>query len=66
MTDYPIQSGNHAFVTGLAFGLALKAGLEVVPDFDSEGNYLASFAIIQDVVPNITLRLVVSPPNGDG
>lgn len=61
MSDYPVKSGEHAFITGLVVGSFMKAGLNVVPDIDIDGNYMASMEVT--IPPTaVPVTIVVLPP----
>lgn len=62
MSEYPIQSSEHALVAGMVTGLAIKAGLLVWPDYDEHGNYLASM-VIAATEDGPRVRIVVPPPS---
>ena len=41
-----VESSEHALLVGLVHGYLLRLGVHVVPEFDDEGNYLASLVMI--------------------
>lgn len=62
-SPHKIQSPEHALQAGFVWGLAMQHGLDVVPELDDEGNYSASVLLeIPDLNPNVTVRLIVAPP----
>lgn len=60
-SDYPITSPEHAFLAGQVFGIAMRHGVDLVPEVDADGNYLAS-ALLRHEYPNLTIRIVIPPP----
>ena len=63
MIAHPIESPEHAILAGYVFGLAMKHGLDLVPDVDDEGNVLASARLsLPGARRELVVRIVVDPP----
>lgn len=63
MSDYPIVSSGHALIAGQVWGIAMRHGLDLVPEVDADGNYLASAELRSEHLPlGVTIRIVVPPP----
>lgn len=64
--EYPVLSPEHALVCGIVMGAAMKHGVPLEPEFDADGNYLASFLLTPPdgilMKPNITVRVIVEAP----
>lgn len=59
---YPVAGPDHALRTGMVMGLALKHGLDVVPDVTPEGDYQASMTLtLPEPFAGVKVRIVVTP-----
>ena len=57
---HEVDSGEHALVVGLAMGALMQAGLNVLPEMDGEGNYLASLVLtLAEPYKGKRVRLIV-------
>jgi hypothetical protein len=45
MTDHHLLTPEHALLVGLTVGTLLREGLEVCPEYDADGIYLATFTL---------------------
>jgi hypothetical protein len=43
---HEVESGEHALLVGLVHGYLLRLGVNVEPEYDDAGNYLASLVIV--------------------
>lgn len=58
-----IQSERHAYVAGLAWGMAIKHSIDLMPVVDDAGNYTAEAVLdLSEVRPGLKVRLIVLPP----
>lgn len=61
-------SNEHALLCGMVWGAAIRAGLNLNPTQDAEGNYTDTVELILPEVPEyrdeVHVFLVVEPPRG--
>jgi len=57
---HEVDDAEHALVVGMVHGVLLSHGLDIEPEFDEQGNYLASIELIMpEPALGTRVRLIV-------
>jgi hypothetical protein len=57
---HEVESSEHALIVGLVHGYLLRLGVDAWPEFDEQGNYLASLVLtLPEPALGTKVRIVV-------